>query len=76
MKTDHTKDRITLGEFIMGVYDACTAQKAGEIVWLAIQGRLVVIQGRVAWRSVVRQDASPALFRQGTRATYGTPSSS
>jgi hypothetical protein len=45
MKTNCRKGHLTFGEFIMAVYDACGRQKAGGIVRLAVQARLVEFRG-------------------------------
>ena len=46
MKTDCRKRRLTFGEFIMAVYDACGRQKAEGIVRLAVNAHLVEFRGR------------------------------
>ena len=45
MKTNCRKKPLTLGEFIMAVYDACGRQKAEEIVRLAVNVHLVEFRG-------------------------------
>lgn len=45
MKTVQKEKVLTLGEFIMCVYDACGEKNAGAIVWLAVHARLVMFQG-------------------------------
>jgi len=37
---------LTLGEFIMGVYDACDEHRARVIVWLAINAHLVACRAK------------------------------
>jgi hypothetical protein len=41
MNAVHKHRSLTLGEFIVGVYDACGEQRARVIVWLAMRARLV-----------------------------------
>ena len=45
MKTVPPKKALTLGEFVMSVYDTCDEDKAGMIVWLAVCAGLVVSPG-------------------------------
>ena len=45
MKTNCRKRRLTFGEFIMAVYDACGRQKAEGIVRLAVNARQVEFRG-------------------------------
>ncbi|MGA2788206.1 MAG: hypothetical protein ABSF60_11830 [Verrucomicrobiota bacterium] len=45
MKTNCRKKHLTFGEFIMAAYDACGRQKAGGIVRLAVNVRLVEFRG-------------------------------
>lgn len=44
----HEERPLTLGEFIMGVYDACDEQRARAIVWLAINAQLVCCRAAMA----------------------------
>lgn len=46
MKIHPRKKPLTLGEFIMGVYDGCADNKAGAILWIAFHSRLVVSRRR------------------------------
>ena len=46
MKTGPSKKVLTLGEFVMSVYDTCDEHKARAIVWLAVCAGLVVSQGQ------------------------------
>lgn len=42
---NHTKNKpLTLGDFVMRVYDTCEAQRAVVIVWLAMHTQQVVLQ--------------------------------
>ena len=45
MKTNCRKSRLTFGEFIMAVYNACGRQKARGIVRLAVNAHQVEFQG-------------------------------
>jgi hypothetical protein len=47
MNAMHKKAPLTLGEFIMGVYDACDEHRARVIVWLAINAHLVACRARL-----------------------------
>ena len=44
MKNNPDKQTLTFGDFIMSVFDACPGHKAAIIVWLAVNGGLVVSQ--------------------------------
>lgn len=44
MSQKHTTAVLTLGDFIVSVYDDCGKRGAGGIVWLCAQARLVVFQ--------------------------------
>jgi hypothetical protein len=44
----HKERPLTLGEFIMGVYDACDEHRARVIVWLAINAHLVACTAKVS----------------------------
>jgi hypothetical protein len=45
VKTNHTKEAMTLGDFIAGAYRAWDACRAEGLVWLAVNARLVEFQG-------------------------------
>ncbi|MDZ4401784.1 hypothetical protein [Prosthecobacter sp.] len=40
------KNQLTLGEFVVSVYDTCDARWADVVVWFAIRAHLVVLQER------------------------------
>lgn len=44
MKTPTTKAELTLGEFIVKVFDTCNKHTAAGIVWLSAQTHLVVFR--------------------------------
>jgi len=44
MKTHTSKKPLTLGDFVMRVYDTCETQRAAMIVWLAMQTQQVVLK--------------------------------
>lgn len=49
MNSVHDKEPLTLGEFIMVVYDTCEEPRAAVIVWLAIHARLVCCKNTAAY---------------------------
>jgi|GEM_PF-2497295 len=49
MHTAHTTKLLTLGEFIIGVYDTCGEHRAGVIVWLTFNTQLVVFRRHENW---------------------------
>ena len=46
MKASQKKKALTLGQFIMSVYDACGQQRAKGIVQLAVNSHLVHFRGQ------------------------------
>jgi hypothetical protein len=48
VKTKPGNHVLTLGDFIMGVYNACDERDAAAIVWLAINAGLLVLHGDAA----------------------------
>jgi len=47
MKHRPRKEWLTLGGFIMSMYDLCDEHQAREIVWLAIRSRFVICPGEL-----------------------------
>ena len=45
IKTNDTKSALTLGDFIAGAYSAWGVRRAKGLVWLAVNARLVELQG-------------------------------
>lgn len=46
MNADSKTGPLTLGEFVVSVYDSCDARWAEVIVWVAIEAQFVVLQER------------------------------
>jgi hypothetical protein len=77
MKT-HTKNKpLTLGDFVMRVYDTCEAQRAAVIVWLAMQTQQVVLQkqGAQVSRNVAQKARrrAEAAFKSGVITPWRPP---
>jgi hypothetical protein len=47
---------LTLGDFILGVYNTCDEREAAAIVWLAIHAGLLVVHGDAAWIFTANSD--------------------
>jgi hypothetical protein len=47
MNADSKTGPLTLGEFVVSVYDTCDARWAEVVVWVAFQAQFVVLQERV-----------------------------